>query len=129
MSQLFYNDTEHKVLDVKTKHKKQELVILRDKRNPFQHEVVRGQAVHVKNQLKRKQDQMEVVGSISSYKNPVSLYNRFGEWTKKNGQNQFKKTGNKIVVKEGYSSDDLMNTFQTLDEKKHEMALKVKALL
>ena len=54
LSRLFYKDTDDKVLDVATKRKKQELVVLRNKQNPTRCEVLRGQTNHVNQQLKKK---------------------------------------------------------------------------
>ena len=129
LSQLLYKETDDKVMDLCTKQKKQELVVLCDKTNPNSCEVLRGQVVYLKNQLKRKQNEMEVVGKINTYKNPINLYNRFGEHIKKEGDDRFKKTNNKILLKDGCTADDLMNAFHTLDENKHDVALKVKELL
>ena len=49
-------------------------------------EVLRGQCNHVQSQLKRKQDNMEVIGKVETYKNPINLYNRFSENTVKKVQ-------------------------------------------
>ena len=99
LSRLFYKDTDDKVLDVATKRKKQELVILQNKKDPSQCEVLRGQANHVNQQLKKKRNDMEIVGKIDTYKNPINLYNRFGEAIKKEGDDRFERTNNKITLK------------------------------
>ena len=80
-------------------------------------------------QLKRKTNDMTVVGKIDSYKNPINLLNRFGETIKNTGDDRFKKTSNKIVLKDGHTSDDLMNVFRILDDDKHSVAKEVKKCL
>ena len=99
------------------------------KNKPTQIEVLRGQTTHVNHQLKRKQDDMEVVGKIDSYKNPINLLNRFNESIKKEGDERFHKTNNKIVLKNGSTAEDLMNVFHNLDEEKHTVAHNVKQCL
>ena len=76
-------------MDVKDKLKKQELVILQHKTEPTRLEVLRGQLNHV-NQVKRTRNDMEVVGKIDSYKNPINLFNRFNESIKKKTMTVFK---------------------------------------
>ena len=88
----------------------------------MQYEVLRGQAKHVEKQLKRKHNDMTVVGKIDSYKNPINLFNRFGETIKNTCDDRFKKSSNKIMLKDGYTPDDLMNVFRTLDDDKHSVA-------
>ena len=129
LSKLLYKETDNKVVDVDTKQKKQELVVLRNKTDPTKVEVLRGQTVHVKHQLKRKQDEMEVVGKIDTYKNPVNLYNRFGESIKKQNDDRFQKSNNKVTLKNGSTVEDLMSTFRHLDNDKHETANKVQDIL
>ena len=80
-------------------------------------------------QLKRKTNDMTVVGKIDSYKNPINLLNRFGKAIKNTGDDRFKKTSNKIVLKDGHTSDDLMNVFRILDDDKHSVAKEVKKCL
>jgi len=74
------------------------------------------------NQVKRKRNDMEVVGKIDSYKNPINLLNRFNESIKKQGDERFSKTNNKIVLKNGSTVNDLMHVFHDLDEDKHTVA-------
>ena len=125
MSQILYNETNHKVVDVHTERKKQELVVLQNRNDPEQCEVLRGQRNHVIQQLKRKNDTMQVVGKIETYKNPINLYNRLVE----SGDTRFDINYNKIVLKNGSTCDDLMTTFNTLNEDKHETAKKVRNAL
>jgi len=125
MSQILYNETNHKVVDVHTERKKQELVVLQNRNDPEQCEVLRGQRNHVNQQLKRKNNTMQVVGKIETYKNPINLYNRFVE----SGDTRFDVNYNKIVLKNGSTCDDLMTTFNTLNEDKHETAKKVRNAL
>ena len=128
MSQILYKETENKVLDVTEKYKKQELVVLRKKMEPNQIEVLRGQVNHVNQALKRKQNDMEVVGKIDSYKNPINLFNRFGESIKMYRDDRFSKS-NKIVLRNGSTVEDLMTVFHTLDNDKYTTANNVKKCL
>ena len=125
----YYNETDNKVLDVTEKNKKQELVVLRNKNKPTQIEVLRGQLNHVKLQLKRKRNEMEVVGKIDTYKNPINLLNRFNESIKKGGDKRFYKSNNKIYLKNGSTAEELMDVFRALDENKHVVAQQVKKYL
>lgn len=121
LSKILYKETENKVVDVSDKTKKQELMILQNKTEPTRIEVLRGQVNHL-NQVKRKRNDMEVVGKIDSYKNPINLLNRFNESIKKQGDERFSKTNNKIVLKNGSTVNDLMHVFHDLDEDKHTVA-------
>ena len=125
LSGLLYKETDNKVVDVCTKQKKQELAVLRNKNDPTKVEVLRGQSAHVNHQLKRKQNDMELVGKIDTYKNPVNLYNRFGETIKKQNDERFEKTNNKVLLKNGSTAEDLMTTFRRLEDDKHDTAKKV----
>ena len=129
ITQILYRETDNKVVDVIETKKKQELVVLQNKQNPRQCEILRGQTKHLEKQLKRKTNDMTVVGKIDSYKNPINLLNRFGEAIKNTGDDRFKKTSNKIVLKDGHTSDDLMNVFRILDDDKHSVAKEVKKCL
>jgi hypothetical protein len=129
LSRLFYKDTDNKVLDVATKWKKQELVVLQNKKDPSQCEVLRGQANHVNQQLKKKRNDMEIVGKIDTYKNPINLYNRFGEAIKKEGDDRFERTNNKITLKGGCTVNDLMNILHVLEDDKHKVAVEAKECL
>ena len=129
LSRLFYKDTDNKVLDVATKRKKQELVILQNKKDPSLCEVLRGQANHVNQQLKKKRNDMEIVGKIDTYKNPINLYNRFGEAIKKEGDDRFERTNNKITLKGGCTVNDLMNVLHVLEDDKHNVAVQAKECL
>jgi hypothetical protein len=129
LSTILMKETDNKVIDVQEKNKKQELVVLRNKNEPTRIEVLRGQVNHVNHQLKRKHNDMEVVGKIDSYKNPINLLNRFNESIKKEGDERFYKTNNKIVLRNGSTAEDLMHVFRNLDEDKHDVAIKVKECL
>lgn len=128
-SNLLLKETDNKVIDVEEKQKKQELVVLRNKNEPTQIEVLRGQLNHVNQQLKRKRNDMEVVGKIDTYKNTINLLNRFNESIKKGGDERFYKSNNKIFLKNGSTAEDLMHVFHALDEDKHVVAHKVKQCL
>lgn len=129
LSTLLMKETDNKVIDVEEKNKKQELVVLRNKNKPTQIEVLRGQMNHVNQQLKRKINDMEVVGKIDSYKNPINLLNRFNESIKKGGDERFSKSNNKIILRNGSTAEDLMHVFRSLDEDKHFVARRVKQCL
>ena len=129
LSNILMKETDNKVIDVEKKEKKQELVVLRDKNEPTRIEVLRGQTNHVNYQLKRKINDMEVVGKIDTYKNPINLLNRFNECIKKEGDEHFAKTNNKIVLRNGSTAEDLMHVFRRLDEEKHDVAQNVKMCL
>ena len=129
LSNLLLKEMDNKVIDVEEKQKKQELVVLRNKNEPTQIEVLRGQLNHVNQQLKRKRNEMEVVGKIDTYKNPINLLNRFNESIKKGGDERFYKSNNKIFLKNGSTADDLMQVLRALDEDKHVVAHKVKQCL
>ena len=129
LARILYRETDNKVVDVTEKKNKQELVILQNKKNPNQCEVLRGQTKHVEKQVKRKHNDMTVVGKIDSYKNPVNLFNRFSETIKNTCDDRFKKSSNKIMLKDGHTTDDLMDVFRTLDNDKHSVAKDVNKCL
>ena len=129
MSELLMKEADNKVIDVEARKKRQEFVVLRSKNEPTQIEVLRGQTTHVNQQLKRKKLNMEVVGKIDTYKNPINLLNRFDESIKKEGDERFHKTNNKIVLKNGSTAEDLMHVFHDLEEDKHVVAKKAKHCL
>ena len=126
---ILYNESNSKVLDVKNTQKKQELVILRNKQDPNKCEVLRGQLTHVKSQLKRKKEHMEVIGKVEHYKNPINLYNRFSESTKKQKDSRFEVLHNKVILKNGASSNELLDLFYSLDNQKHTVAKQVQSAL
>ena len=126
LSQILYKESNDKVLPVKEKAKTQELVVLQKRSDPSYCEVLRGQMNHINNQLKRKHEDMEVVGKISTYKNPINLYNRFGDYLKENREERFKKSNNKIILNNGSTASDLMQTIRALEEEKHSVAENVK---
>ena len=80
-------------------------------------------------QLKRTQDQMHVVEMVQSYKSPINLYNLFSEQTKKQKDDRFYVTNNKVTLKNGTTPTELLEAIQTLEEKKHSIAEKVKSAL
>ena len=129
LSNILMKEMDNKVIGVEEKQKKQELVVLRNKNEPTRIEVLRGQQNHVNQQLKRKINDMEVVGKIDSYKNPINLLNRFNESIKKEGDDRFYKTNNKIVLRNGSTAEDLMQCFRSLDDEKHTIANTVKQCL
>jgi hypothetical protein len=129
LAKLMYKESDDKVMDVKSAQKKQELVLLQSKEDPNMCEVLRGQKTHVNYQLKRKQDQMEFVGKIDTYKNPINLYNRFSEITKKQKDERFQVQNNKVTLKNGASPKELFDLFYNLDIEKHEIAQEVKKVL
>ena len=129
LAKIMYKESDHKVMDVKSTQKKQELVLLQSKENPKICEVLRGQKIHVNTQLKRKQDQMELVGKIDTYKNPINLYNRFSEITKKQKDERFQVQNNKVTLKNGTSPKELFDLFYTLEIEKHEIAHEVQNAL
>ena len=126
MSNILMKETANKVIDVEERQKKQELVVLRNKNELTRIEVLRGQVNHVNQQLKRKLNDMEVVGKIATYKNPINLLNRFNESIRKEGDDRFYKTTNKIVLRIGSTAEDLMHVFRSLEEEKHTVANTVK---
>ena len=126
LSKILYKESDDKVLDVTSSHKKQELVVLRNKTDPDKCEVLRGQRNHVQSQLKRKQKNMEVVGKVETYKNPINLYNRFSENTKKQKDERFTVINNKVTLKNGTTPNELLNMFHHLDDQKHSVAEQVK---
>ena len=125
LSKILYRETDNKVIDVEEKTKKQELVVLQNKTEPTRIEVLRGQLNHVNQTLKRKRKDMNVVGKIDTYKNPINLLNRFNESIKKEGSERFSKMHNKIFLKNGSTVDDLMYMFHSLDQDKHTVAKQV----
>ena len=126
LSRIMHKESDDKVLPVKQRSKTQELVVLQKKSDPSYCEVLRGQLNHINSQMKRKRDDMEIVGKISTYKNPINLYNRFGDYLKENREERFKKTNNKIILNNGSTASDLMQTIRSLEEEKHTVAETVK---
>ena len=129
LAKIVYTESNHKVIDVRSTNKKQELVLLQSKENPKVCEVLRGQKMHVDTQLKRKQDRMDIVGKIDTYKNPINLYNRFSEITKKQKDERFQVQNNKVTLKNGTSPKELFELFHNLDNEKHEIAHEVQNTL
>ena len=122
-------ESNHKVLDVKNTQKKQELVVLQKKDDPETCIVLRGQKAHVNMKMKRTQDQMHIVGTVESYKNPINLYNLFSEQTKKSKDSRFDVMHNKVTLKNGTTPIELLDVFNSLNEKKHDIANQVQRAL
>ena len=77
----------------------------------------------------KKQNDMEVVGKINTYKNPINLFNRFSESIKMDRDECFKKSSNKVILRNGSTVQDLMTVLQVLDDDKHTTANNVKNCL
>ena len=129
LAKIMYKESDDKVMDVKSALKKQELVVLQSKEDPKICEVLRGQKMHVNAQLKRKQEQMDIIGKIETYKNPINLYNRFSEITKKHKDERVQVQNNKVTLKNGASSQELFELFHNLDTEKHEIAQEIQNVL
>lgn len=69
---------------------------------------------------------MEVIGKVETYKNPINLYNRFSENTKKQKDERFTVINNKVTLKNGTTPNELLNMFHHLDDQKHSVAEQVK---
>ena len=63
--------------------------------------------------MKRKHNDMTVVGKIDSYKNMINLLNQLGETSKSIWDDNFQKSSNQILLKDGHIY--LMDVFRTLD--------------
>ena len=72
---------------------------------------------------------MHVVGTVESYKNPINLYNRFSEQTKRQKDERFQVTHNRVVLKNGMTPSELLECFNTLNEQKHDVAEQVQNAL
>ena len=129
VTKILYNETNNKVLDVENENKKQELVVLQNKRNMDHCVVLRGQKAHVNVQLKRTCDEMYIIGSVETYKNPINLYNLFSEQVKKQKDERFKVTHNKVILQNGATPEELLDCFISLEEQKHTVANRVKGAL
>jgi len=123
VAQIMYNESSNKVLDVTKPQKKQELVVLQSRMNTTQCEIIRGQRNHVNQQLKRKQETMEIIGKIDTYKNPINLYNRFNEHL---DSTKFDVHNNQVTLKNGSTPNDLLRIFHDLDQNKHDVAENVR---
>ena len=129
LSQILYKETDNKVVDVLSSQKQQELVVLQNKDDPETCVVLRGQKAHISSRVKRSQDQMHVVGTVESYKNPINLYNRFSEQAKRNKDSRFDVSHNKVTLKNGTTPTELLGVFNTLNEQKHDVAEQVQSAL
>ena len=129
LSQILYKETDNKVVDVLSSQKQQELVVLQNKDDPETCVILRGQQAHINSRVKRSQDQMHVVGTVESYKNPINLYNRFSEQAKRQKDERFQVTHNKVVLKNGTTPTELLECFNTLNEQKHDVAEQVQNAL
>ena len=129
LSWILYVETNNKVVDVQSTRKQQELVVMQDKVDPESCVILRGQKMHVQAQMKRCQDQMNVIGTVESYRNPINLYNRFSEQTKRQKDERFEVTHNKVTLKNGTTPIELLECFNTLNEQKFSVANEVKKAL
>ena len=129
LSQILYKETDNKVMDVMSNQKQQELVVLQNKDEPEKCVILRGQKVHINARMKRSQEQMHVVGTVESYRNPINLYNRFSEQTKRQKDSRFDVTHNKVILKNGTTPIELLHCFNSLNEQKHDVAEKVQHAL
>ena len=77
LAQILYKESNNKVMDVKSTQKKQKLVVMQKKDDPESCVVLRGQKSHLNTMLKRTHDEMNVIGTVETYKNPINLYNLF----------------------------------------------------
>ena len=117
------------MLDVENDQKKQELRILQKKDNPESCVILRGQKTHLNVQMKRTQDQMKLVGTVETYKNPINLHNLFSEQTKRQKDARFKVTHNKVTLRNGTTPTELLDAFNALNDQKHSVAERVKKAL
>ena len=129
LSNILYNESNNKVLDVENDQKKQELRILQKKDDPESCVILRGQKTHLNVQMKRTQDQMKLVGTVETYKNPINLHNLFSEQTKRQKDARFKVTHNKVTLKNGTTPTELLDAFNALNDQKHSVAERVKQAL
>ena len=72
---------------------------------------------------------MHVVGTVESYRNPINLYNRFSEQTKRQKDSRFDVTHNKVILKNGTTPIELLHCFNSLNKQKHDVAEKVQHAL
>ena len=130
LSQILYKESNNKVMDVKSTHKKQKLVVMQEKKDDSESCIVlRGLKAHLNMQMKRTQDQMHVVGTVESYRNPINLYNLFSEQTKKQKDARFDVTHNKVTLKNGTAPIELLGVFKSLNDQKFSVAECVKKAL
>ena len=122
LSHILHKVSDNNVMDVTNSWKQQELVVLQNRIEPEKCEVLRGQKCHVNLQLKRKQNQMDIVGKIEGYKNPINLYNRFSEQTKRTKDNRFEIVNNKVTLKNGTTSIELFDALNMLNDEKYTVA-------
>ena len=129
LSHILHKVSDNNVMDVANSWKQQELVILQNRIEPEKCEVLRGQKCHVNLQLKRKLSRMEIVGRIEGYKNPINLYNRFSERTKRNKDGRFEIVNNKVTLKNGTTSCELFDALNMLNDEKYTIADEVQDAL
>ena len=103
-------------MDVKSTQKKQKLVVMQKKDDPESCVVLRGQKSHLNTQLKRTHDEMNVIGTVETYKNPINLYNLFSEHAKKMKDDCFHVMNNKVTLKNGTTPAELLDFFNTLND-------------
>ena len=129
LSHILHKVSDNNVMDVANSWKQQELVILQNRIEPEKCEVLRGQKCHVNLQLKRKLSRIEIVGRIEGYKNPINLYNRFSERTKRNKDGRFEIVNNKVTLKNGTTSCELFDALNMLNDEKYTIADEVQDAL
>ena len=129
LSQILHKESNNKVLDLTSAQKKQELVVMQKKDDPEKCIVLRGQKAHISSTMKRAQDQMHVVGTVESYRNPINLYNLFSEQTKKQKDARFDVSHNKVTLKNGTTPIELLDVFNSLNDQKYDVAEQVQSVL
>ena len=129
LSQILHKESNNKVLDLMSAQKKQELVVMQKKDDPEKCIVLRGQKAHISSTMKRAQDQMHVVGTVESYRNPINLYNLFSEQTKKQKDARFDVSHNKVTLKNGTTPIELLDVFNSLNDQKYDVAEQVQSVL
>ena len=129
LSQILHKESNNKVLDLTSAQKKQELIVMQKKDDPEKCIVLRGQKAHISSTMKRAQDQMHVVGTVESYRNPINLYNLFSEQTKKQKDARFDVSHNKVTLKNGTTPIELLDVFNSLNDQKYDVAEQVQSVL
>ena len=129
LSHILHKESNNKVLDLMSAQKKQELVVMQKKDDPEKCIVLRGQKAHISSTMKRAQDQMHVVGTVESYRNPINLYNLFSEQTKKQKDARFDVSHNKVTLKNGTTPIELLDVFNSLNDQKYDVAEQVQSAL
>lgn len=130
LAQIINKETDNKVVDLNSKRKKQNLVVLQNRRYPNLYEILRGQQSHTITKTKRKHQEMNVVDTIETYMNPINLYNRFSERVKKERDERFEVKHNRVIVRDtSTTTQDLLDILHELDDEKKTIARKVYSVL